>query len=239
LGFRKDLYTQYVSTHTTAPDEQLLQAYLGWGRKKYLPLLDSLSRDSTILELGCGAGAMQTFLKQNGFTNIHGIDISEEQIQLALAKGHTVQLADVFEYLDGCNESFDAIIALDFIEHFTKDEISRLITAIYDHLNPGGLLLLQTPNGAGLSPASVIYGDLTHMTIFSPRSLVQLLSSIGFRHFEFRDTGPAGNSLKSLVRRGAWKLITFMANMVRRIEANTSQTIWTQNMICLCRKPRD
>ena len=48
-------------------------------------------------------------------------------------------------------------------------------------------MLVQTANGAGLFPAQVIYGDLTHMTIFTPHSLAQLLRASGFVDLAFTD----------------------------------------------------
>lgn len=109
-----------------------------------------------------------TFLHSEGFTNVKGIDLSAEQVRLARERGLAVEVANAVTYLETTPETFDAILALDFVEHFSKAELLSLMPLIYSRLNPGGLLILQTPNGQGLFPNQIIYGDFTHLTIFSP-----------------------------------------------------------------------
>lgn len=95
---------------------------------------------------------------------------------------------------------------------------------------------MQTPNGQGLFPHQVIYGDLTHYTIFTTDSLQQILRLVGFSDIEFSETGPVPANLKGRVRVSLWKLIKFIANTVRKIETGKSQNVWTENIICCCQK---
>jgi hypothetical protein len=73
----------------------------------------------------------------------------------------------------------------DFVEHFHKDELLRLLPLINRALQADGILLLQTPNGERLFSQQVIHADLTHLTIFSPDSLRQLLALTGFDEIRF------------------------------------------------------
>lgn len=216
--------------------DEALASYFTWCRYKILPLLDGFGLESAILELGCGPGYLLDFLKRCGFTQGKGIDISCEQVELAIERGCKVEISDVFKYLDGKNEAFDGIIALDFIEHFHKEELKALVGLIFKSLKNGGILILQTPNGEGLFPRQVIYGDLTHLTIFTPSSLQQLLKEVGFNYFSFYETGPVPKNILGRVRLLMWIFIKSISNTVRRIEAGKSQTIWTENMICRCEK---
>lgn len=238
--FRTTLYDRYVSTFK-GRDSQLsadsLSSYFARCEYKFLPLLERLRPESTILELGCGSGYMLEFLKRCGFTQVKGIDISKEQVELAINRGHDAEVADVFNYLNGKDDTFDAIVALDFIEHFHKEELMTLIPLIFRSLKKSGTLILQTPNGEGLFPREIIYGDLTHLTIFTPNSLRQILKETGFQGFRFIDTGPVPKNIMGRLRLLLWRLIEFLANTVRRIEAGKSQAIWTENMICYCEKP--
>src|SRR5207245_10805832 len=119
-----------------------------------------------------------------------GIDISAEQVELARRRGVRADRVDVFDFLRNPDNGFGAILAVDFLEHLTRDELIRLGPLLFRALLPRGRLMVQTANGAGPFPHQVIYGDLTHMTIFTPQSLAQLLRSAGFVALSFYETGP-------------------------------------------------
>jgi SAM-dependent methyltransferase len=197
-----------------------------------------LAKTSSILELGCGPGYMIEFMKSEGFVNMKGIDLSEEQVSLARERGLNVQVTDALSYLPQTSEMYDAILAIDFLEHFSKEELLILISLIKTRLNPGGTLILQTPNGQGLFPNQIIYGDLTHMTILSPSSLHQLLSLFGFVEIDFQETGPAPKNLTGILRLILWRFVRLLATVVRMAETGKKQTIWTENMICCARRDR-
>jgi SAM-dependent methyltransferase len=133
--------------------------------------------------------------------------------------------------------TYAAILAVDVFEHFSRDELSRLAPLLFSALEPGGRLLVQTANGAGLFPGQVIYGDLTHMTIFTPQSLAQLLRPAGFTNLTFGETGPVPIRLRGKLDSLIWKTITALASTVRHIETGKHQSIWTENFICLAFKP--
>ena len=78
----------------------------------------------------------------------------------------------------------------------------------------------------------MIYGDLTHLTIFTPQSLVQLLRLFDFEAFRFVETGPAPVGLKGRFRVLAWGFVKACLNLLRRIETGKAQSVWTENMIC-------
>lgn len=237
--FRANFYDQYVSRFKgidAALSRESQSSYFTWCEYKFLPLLEGLRPEAKILDIGCGSGAMLEFLKNQGFNNVQGIDISKEQIDLAIQKGYDAEVQDVFDYLNNKPEMFDAIIALDFIEHFHKEEMLELAQLLFNSLTNGGRLILQTPNGEGLFPRQIIYGDLTHLTIFTPNSLKQLFLKVDFHEFYFYETGPVPKNLTGRVRLLLWKIIKYSANLIRKIESGKSQTIWTENIICYCVK---
>lgn len=238
--FRQTLYDRYVSTFKTQQyqlDTQWLASYIRWCSYKYTPLLKVVDRNLPVLDLGCGPGYTLTYLKQAGFQYVSGIDISAEQIAIARQAKLDVQVGDAFSFLAQKQGEYGAILALDFIEHFTKDELLKLLPLIYQALRPDGVLLLQTVNGRGLFPNQIIYDDLTHMTILTPESLENLLNLHGFIHPVFVESGPVPSSLKGRVRLMLWSGIKLIANLIRMIETSKSQKLWTENMICACVKP--
>ena len=239
MDIRPQLYARYVSDFkeenaTLTPAD--LAHYYKWCDERYLPFLTSLSSSASILELGCGHGRILNYLHQEGFTNARGIDISEEQVALAVAQRLNAERADVFEYLAKYNASLDCMIAIDFVEHFTKDELVRLFTLIQTALKPGGIVLLQTVNGEGLFPRQIIYGDLTHMTVLTPGSMSQLLRSTGFTAIQFAECAPIARGLSGGVRSLLWRTIKLGANVIRTIESGKRQKIWTENFITAARK---
>lgn len=104
LDFRKSLYERYVSSFKGKDmqfDSGAQKSHLKWCEYKYRPLLEGLPTESKILELGCGPGNMLRFLTRCGYTQVKGIDLSEEQIEIARRYGNDAEVADVFEYLSG------------------------------------------------------------------------------------------------------------------------------------------
>ena len=188
-------------------------------------------------EIGCGAGYFIDFLSGQGFQDVAGLDISAEQIELARARGVNATQADVFEVLPDRAGTYAAIIAIDFLEHFSRAELARLAPLIRRALAPGGRFITQTPNGQALHGGAVIHGDLTHLTIFTPRSLDQLLRTHGFVDILSMETALPGSRLGWPIRRALWSVVRQVANSVKRIEGVRSERIWTQNFICRAHAP--
>jgi SAM-dependent methyltransferase len=229
--FRGVLYERYVSAFKGEPEPSFV-----WWDHKYLPLLADFDRAAPILEIGCGAGALLAYLARRGFSHASGVDISGEQVELARQRGVRADVGDVFESLAKRAGTVAAILAVDVFEHFSRDELVRLAPLLHAALRPGGRLLVQTANGAGLFPAQVIYGDLTHMTILTPQSLDQLLRPSGFVDLSFYETGPIPIRLRGKLDVALWSAIKAVANTVRHIETGKRQAIWTENFICVARK---
>ena len=236
--YRNNLFKHYVSTFKYAECSTPVVPSSAWRyfEQKYYGHIRHLSSDAPILEVGCGPGVLLACLKQKGFLCIQGIDISQEQIELAKLRDLPVNCADVFEFLANKVEAFDAVIAVDFIEHFTKEEALSLLALLYRALRKDGVLLVQTPNGQGLFASQIIYGDLTHCTIFTPGSLSQALRLVGFGQIVFGETGPIPKNLQGVFRVVIWKLIKGVLNFARMVEAGKRQQVWTENLICASRK---
>lgn len=234
---RTPLYERYYSTFKVNKRRKglALWHFIRWHHEKYYPIFKSYNRDSPILEIGCGAGEMLGYFKKIGFRNVMGIDISAEQVAEAITDGYNAAHADAIAYMKEHAEQFEIILAMDIIEHFKKDELFELLSAVLRALKPGGLLVIQTPNGDGLMPGYVIYGDFTHFTILSPLSLTHILTFIGFEKIRFKEVGPGHIIHFPLFI--AWQFIRLFAMIVKLIEIGRIQKYWTESIICTCRKP--
>jgi len=238
--YRTQFYEKYVSTFKGEPpslESKAMKRYWDWCRHKYMPILRPFDRNSTLLDLGCGSGALMAFLEKEGFTNVQGIDISEEQIAIANQRNLRAEVQDARHFLASQPEQYDAIFAIDFVEHFTIDELSEIFEEIKNALKPGGKLIIQTPNGAGLFSGQVIYGDLTHQTIFTPHSIAQILRYCGLQPDAVKETGPVPASVQGSIRIVLWQIVRLAATLLRTLEAGKWQhRIWTENMIFVAKK---
>jgi SAM-dependent methyltransferase len=94
----------------------------------------------TLLDLGCGGGHNDTWLKQT--FAITGVDLSEPM--LALAR----QLNPEVRYLTGdmrsirLGETYDVVFVGDAIDYMlTEDDLRAAFETAYAHMNPGGVFV--------------------------------------------------------------------------------------------------
>jgi ubiquinone/menaquinone biosynthesis C-methylase UbiE len=113
------------------------------------PLLD-FSPDDIILDIGCGSGLMAEFLKDK-VKEIHGVDISENQIQTCREKFNYEKNLFFYE-LDGKNytslsclkdKKFSIIIVLSVIQYYNNPgEVEELIREVRRVVLPGAKMLI-------------------------------------------------------------------------------------------------
>jgi SAM-dependent methyltransferase len=95
----------------------------------------------SILDIGCGAGAMLRELERYG--RAQGLDSAPEAVRLCRERGVSdVRLATPppLPYDSG---SFDLVTALDVLEHIEDDD--RMVSEVSRILRPGGCFLLSVP----------------------------------------------------------------------------------------------
>lgn len=149
----------------------------------------------TLLDVGCGLGIFLAMARDSGW-DVKGVDTSEYAVKYArehfkLDVSHSAILSDA----KFAPESFDVITLWDSIEHF-RDPVAQM-TEVFRLLKPGGVVMLDTPNGESLlrTLANVCY-DLTlglfkypviklyhrfHLYYYTQRALRTLLD---LTHFE-------------------------------------------------------
>lgn len=98
-------------------------------------------RNLEILDIGCGPGGNLLFLDKYG--RVTGLDVSEEALRFAKAKGYEEVIQAGAEKVPLPDGAFDLISCLDVLEHIEKDD--RVLREIFRLLKPGGILLLTVP----------------------------------------------------------------------------------------------
>jgi 2-polyprenyl-3-methyl-5-hydroxy-6-metoxy-1,4-benzoquinol methylase len=169
-----------------------MKDYERWARNTYRQLKGWLPADSdaSILDAACGHGNVVFMLEMHGYRRVEGVDLSEEQVALARQVAGSVHQGDVLSFLAERHDTYDAVIAFDLIEHFSKQEALIFLRYARDSLRSGGQVILQTPNAASPFGCGHRYHDFTHEIAFDPASLAHVLRLSGFQDIQFRETGP-------------------------------------------------
>lgn len=199
-----------------------------------------IDRTVSILELGCGHGALLHILHKAGYSGAKGIDGSHEQVAAAKTMGiKGVELGDVMETLTLTpSESLDVVFAFDVIEHFTKDELIPLVDQVQRVLKEGGRWIIHAPNAESPYFARVRYGDFTHEQAFTRVSLNQLLRSSGFRNVECFEDRPVAHGFVSAVRLLLWQLVRSVQLAYIAVETGAidKKAIFSQNFLAVAYK---
>lgn len=165
----------------------------GWRCRRVLEELTDLLKggsprtaaDMAILDVGCANGRVLGFLKRAGFHHVHGVDFDEKIITVAksLFPGVEFLLASWEEHLNDARCLYDVIIALDLIEHLENP--LEFLASAYRAANPGGGLLLTTPNryrwNARFQRSDMTTQPPIHLTWWTKESLAIALKKTGWR----------------------------------------------------------
>lgn len=143
-----------------------------------------------VAEVACGHGSFLHWLKSRGYTNVTGIDSSPEQIEFARQVGVPVEQDDMNRWLARQPKNhFASIIAIDLIEHLSKDDFMELLKASYAVLSPGGSLIMRLPNGDSPFVGMNLFNDITHVWTYTPNALHSLSRMQRFSVAQFADEG--------------------------------------------------
>ena len=239
--WKRRLYDRYVSSGQAGAAAAEWDSY----DLARFPFYRSLIRthvpagpDLHMIDLACGHGTLLYCLKESGYRNVHGIDISQEQVDLAHRFGLTgVECGGIRPYMEGTERSYDVVFLLDILEHLTRDELFSLLDSVNRRLNPGGRVIITVPNGAGLFGMRIRYGDLTHENCYTPNSMSQALSTTGFTEVRAHEIRPVPHGLKSAVRSVLWKVLTLPHRLLLAAETGQTDHVLTQNMLVTARRP--
>ncbi len=222
------LYRAYASTHAGLADESTTRlAY----RRDIRPHLPRPANGQRVLDIGCGQGTLVALLAADGY-DARGVDLSPEQVELARAAGRNrVEHADFHDYLAASPGGWAAVTATDVLEHLTKDEVLRALETIRHALRPGGAFVARVPNAVSPTGGHIMFGDLTHETWFTRRSVAQLAAVCGFGRTEVFACPPAVHGVTSAVRAGMWKPVSGLVKLALAAETGVLRGhITTQNL---------
>ena len=209
------------------------EPYLKYLIKQYF----ANDKNSSVLDIACGYGALSLFSQKNGYNNIIGIDLSKEEIEIGREMGiKNLIHGDVFEYLLNSKNKFDLIVCQDFIEHLNHEQLTSIFSLIKDSLKDKGFILLHTINSDSPFFGKVLYGDITHERAFNRASISQILNLYNFKIIKITEEKIVIHGIKSMLRNILWKLIRLIYSFFNIIETGSSQGIYTQNFLIYAKK---
>jgi SAM-dependent methyltransferase len=111
-------------------------------RERYLSvLLDGLPGGATVLDLGCGSGALLTRHLAERF-RVTGVELSSRMVALARRNvpDATLICADMAS-VTFAPDSFDGVCAFYSLTHLPREELPPLLHKVASWLKPGGLFV--------------------------------------------------------------------------------------------------
>jgi 2-polyprenyl-3-methyl-5-hydroxy-6-metoxy-1,4-benzoquinol methylase len=174
---------QYFHLRKISPDY-----YSSYSLPAYLTKVLPENKSAKILDIGCGFGQTLRALSGMGYTNIHGVDISDEAVQHCRDSGLKVEMVtDLASYMEENRQAYDFILMSHVLEHIEKTLIIPYVKAIKFMLKENGLFMVMVPNAQSNTDCYWAYEDFTHSTLFTTGSLYFVLLAGGFKEVEFVD----------------------------------------------------
>jgi SAM-dependent methyltransferase len=156
-----------------------------------------------VVDLGCGSGEFLELLKEE---KIKALGVEDNPVFVAEAKkrGLAVKKAKLQSFLKTRKAgSVGGVFISHVVEHLPPADMMEALTRIQKALQPGGVLVLITPNPLSLGVMThSFWRDPTHVRPYPLDFLVQLLESMGFQILAKGETclGVAPSLLRNGVR---------------------------------------
>ena len=222
------------------------------GHQSYVNLVRQQVQRGAWLDVGCGHGRLAALAAAAGY-EAFGVDPSPLAVQAARQRlGADRVFTGSVETGGFPRGRFTIVSLIGTIEHLKRPR--QELREIFRIIEPGGLILIQTPNLAGLQSRrqGADWEQFTppgHLTYFTPRTLHRMLEEVGFRRVRFdmrfpleagweygtatgrREQNPFGLLLA--------RLVSLMGSRCERaIQRLKGRLIGNHDIVCHARKPR-
>ncbi len=234
------IYKKYLTSGfkqmNTASYERISKSY----ELNYSDLITP-NLNAKILDVGCGMGHFLYYLKKQGYKNFLGVDVGIEQVEYCRENitEKVEKIESIFKFLDSRKDCYDLIVLSDVLEHFNKDKVVELLSAILSSLNRQGKLIIKTPNMSSLFAPASLYIDFTHEVGFSEVSISQILKAVGFRKVDCRAekiyiSSPIKRIIFNILRKLYLRLLRFIILLDR--PGDNYPRIFSKSLIALADK---
>ncbi len=153
-----------------------------------------LSKQSNILEVGCGEGQNSVYLARQGFRNIDAFDISENGIAKLrrICEVNDIQLKAFVDDLTSYefDKEYDLVMCFGTLHFVCKDDWKAFVARAKEHTNIGGVHIMQiftdaVPASDDIAPFAVgLAEDGEIKNLYSDWEILQ------FKSYVFEDEHP-------------------------------------------------
>jgi len=130
---------------------------------------------TNVLDVGCGQGRFLDAAREHGIESL-GLDSSAEACAACVSRGHSVVHGDALVLLKRLHEErrrFAAVLLAHVVEHCDGATALELVASCARVLQPGGRLLVATPNAKNLVVLEEVFWlDPSHVRPY-PRALLE------------------------------------------------------------------
>lgn len=171
-----------------------------------------INKKSRILDVGCYSGGLLSLLRNNGYTNIEGLDMSEFAAKLARKNKIKVNVGSVFD--DIGLSKFDLVILTQVLEHIR--ELPQFIHQLATFMKDDGLLYIDVPDANNFFIADYhnpnylsdqkepfLQFSVEHVNFFTSISLSNLMNNNGFEKVFIKSQTTAIAVMASMWRKRA------------------------------------
>lgn len=131
----------------------------------------------SIIDLGCGEGAMLLALKHTGRKELLGVDSNEELIRIARSFQVPLVESDIWDFLEGELLRPAVYFYLDVMEHVSLEQNLKLLGRI----PIGSRLIIQTPYTESALGHRLYMNVPSHVAPYSPWVIKKLFARFGYR----------------------------------------------------------
>jgi len=204
---------------------------------KVLKIMTELTgKSESILEIGCGYGNFLFYAKQQGYSNLHGVEPCSEAAEFVKSKGIKVKKGTISD-TNYPAETFNLVMMDHVLEHTPNPsgdlkEVARI-------LKKGGIVSICVPNISSFS--SFVQRDRwvfksfpNHLYYFSPKSMENIVKAAGLELVELTSVPfHSGNVDKKIL--SDMRVPDFLA---KRALPFILKNNWGPSILCFARKPK-
>jgi SAM-dependent methyltransferase len=166
-------------------------------KERHKGYIEFFEEAQQVLDIGCGRGEFLELLTEAGI-KARGVDLDLDMVLYCQEKGLDVVREDAFTYLQSLpDESVGGVFAAQLVEHLEPTRIIALVNLCQRKLQPGGVLIFETPNPVCLAIfARSFYMDFSHIRPIHPEAMKFLFESAGFQNLQVKFSSPVEPSMR-------------------------------------------